>query len=215
VRTTYLYNHILLWRIPVDEYQTHSFHISNALISSESLSGFRDDAFRQEIWKESTSPLCSHITNLIESGSISLKNDSSCLLYSSDRWICHILHCHNKRFPLGRDWEARQDSQRHINFILLRAASSSVVFCIYHCSFSTQIARGWCCFPLFFAIYIFPREGEGERGSVVVKALCYKPEGCWCETRWGEFLNLRKPSCRSRPWGLLSLQHKWVPEIQK
>jgi hypothetical protein len=37
----------------------------------------------------------------------------------------------------------------------------------------------------------------GERGSVVVKALCYKPGG--------EFLNLPSPSGRSRPWGLLSL----------
>jgi hypothetical protein len=27
----------------------------------------------------------------------------------------------------------------------------------------------------------------GAQGSVVVKALCYKPEGCRFETRWGEF----------------------------
>jgi hypothetical protein len=43
------------------------------------------------------------------------------------------------------------------------------------------------------------------RGSVVVKALCYKPEGLGFETRWGECLNLPNPSSRSRPWGLLSL----------
>jgi hypothetical protein len=41
-------------------------------------------------------------------------------------------------------------------------------------------------------------------GSVVVKALCYKREGHGYETQWGEFLNLPKPSGRSRPWGLLS-----------
>jgi hypothetical protein len=41
--------------------------------------------------------------------------------------------------------------------------------------------------------------------SVVVKALCYKPEGCKCNSRWGEFLNLPNPSSRTRPWGLLSL----------
>jgi hypothetical protein len=41
--------------------------------------------------------------------------------------------------------------------------------------------------------------------SVVVKALCYKPEGRGFETWWGEFLNLPNLSRRTRPWGLLSL----------
>jgi hypothetical protein len=36
-------------------------------------------------------------------------------------------------------------------------------------------------------------------GSIVVKALCYKPEGRGFDTRWGEFLNLPKPSGRTRP----------------
>jgi hypothetical protein len=45
----------------------------------------------------------------------------------------------------------------------------------------------------------------GARGSVVVKALCYKPEGRGFDTRWGDFLNLSNPSGRTRPWGLLSL----------
>jgi hypothetical protein len=45
----------------------------------------------------------------------------------------------------------------------------------------------------------------GARGSVVVKALCYKLEGRGFDTRWGEFLNLPNPSGRTRPWGLLSL----------
>jgi hypothetical protein len=45
----------------------------------------------------------------------------------------------------------------------------------------------------------------GARGSVVVKALCYKPEGHGFDTRLGEFLNLPNPSGHSTPWGLLSL----------
>jgi hypothetical protein len=42
-------------------------------------------------------------------------------------------------------------------------------------------------------------------GSVVVKALCYKPEGRGFDSRLGEFLNLPNHSGRTRPWGLLSL----------
>jgi hypothetical protein len=44
----------------------------------------------------------------------------------------------------------------------------------------------------------------GARDSVVVKALCYKPEGRRFDTRWGEFLNLSNLSGRSRPGGLVS-----------
>jgi hypothetical protein len=44
-----------------------------------------------------------------------------------------------------------------------------------------------------------------EYGSVVVKALCYKPEGGGFDTLWGDFLNLSNPSGRTTPWGLLSL----------
>jgi hypothetical protein len=43
------------------------------------------------------------------------------------------------------------------------------------------------------------------RGSLVVKALDYKPEGRRFKTRWGEILKLPNPSGRNRPWGLLSL----------
>jgi hypothetical protein len=45
----------------------------------------------------------------------------------------------------------------------------------------------------------------GARGSVVVKAQRYKPEGRGFDTRSGEFLNLPNSSGRTRPWGLLSL----------
>jgi hypothetical protein len=40
----------------------------------------------------------------------------------------------------------------------------------------------------------------GARGSLVVKALDYKPESRGFETRWGECLNLHNPSGRIRPW---------------
>jgi hypothetical protein len=62
---------------------------------------------------------------------------------------------------------------------------------------------------LIFHILIYTL---GARVSVVVKALCYKPEGRGFDTQWGEFLNLPNPSGRTRPWGLLSLWQEWVPE---
>jgi hypothetical protein len=45
------------------------------------------------------------------------------------------------------------------------------------------------------------------RGTVVVKALCYKPKGRGFETRWGEFFffNLHNPSCLTRTCGSPSL----------
>jgi hypothetical protein len=46
---------------------------------------------------------------------------------------------------------------------------------------------------------------NGARCSVVVKALCYKPEGRGFDFRLGEFLNLPNPSGSTRPWGLLIL----------
>jgi hypothetical protein len=46
---------------------------------------------------------------------------------------------------------------------------------------------------------------KGARGSVVVKALCYKPEGRGFDSRGGEFFNLPNLPGRTRPWGLLSL----------
>jgi hypothetical protein len=52
----------------------------------------------------------------------------------------------------------------------------------------------------------------GTCGSLVVKALGYRPEGRGFETRWGEILNLLNPSGRTKHWGLLSLKQKWVRE---
>jgi hypothetical protein len=45
----------------------------------------------------------------------------------------------------------------------------------------------------------------GAGGSVVVKALCCKPEGRGFDTGLGEFLNLPNPSGRTGPRGLFSL----------
>jgi hypothetical protein len=45
----------------------------------------------------------------------------------------------------------------------------------------------------------------GARGSVVIKALDYKPEGRGFKTLRGEILHLPNPSSCTRPWGLLSL----------
>jgi hypothetical protein len=53
---------------------------------------------------------------------------------------------------------------------------------------------------LKYISYIF-----GASCSVVIKALCYKPEGRGFDTRRGEFLNLPNPSGHTRPCGLLSL----------
>jgi hypothetical protein len=41
--------------------------------------------------------------------------------------------------------------------------------------------------------------------KVIYVSLCYKSEGRWFGTRWGDFLNLHTPSGRTRPWGSLSL----------
>jgi hypothetical protein len=48
----------------------------------------------------------------------------------------------------------------------------------------------------------------GARGNVVVKALCYKPEGRGSIPDEVNFFNLPNPSGRTRTWGLLSLQQK-------
>jgi hypothetical protein len=49
------------------------------------------------------------------------------------------------------------------------------------------------------------QKGEKALSSIVIKALCYKPEGRRFDIRWGDFLNLPNSSGRTRPWGLLSL----------
>jgi hypothetical protein len=57
------------------------------------------------------------------------------------------------------------------------------------------------CFSLPSTKFNFLGLNLGARGSVVVKALCYQPEGRWFNTRWGQFLNWPNPSSRTRPQG--------------
>jgi hypothetical protein len=45
------------------------------------------------------------------------------------------------------------------------------------------------------------------RGSVVVKTLCYKPEGCWFETGWG--INPTERGCVIDSYRCRSLRHSW------
>jgi hypothetical protein len=59
-------------------------------------------------------------------------------------------------------------------------------------------------FPCSLFMFIY-NSLEGARGSLVVKALGYKPGGRGFETHRGEILNSPDPSGRTRPWGSLSL----------
>jgi hypothetical protein len=63
------------------------------------------------------------------------------------------------------------------------------------------IPRIVCVVSFYWPVFIV----LGAGGSLVIKALGYKPEGRGFETRWGEILNLPNPSGRTKPWGLLSL----------
>jgi hypothetical protein len=62
----------------------------------------------------------------------------------------------------------------------------------------------WAGIPVSFSLVCI-QTAAGVRDSVVVMALCYKTEGGWFDTRWGDFFNLPNPSGRTRLWGLLSL----------
>jgi hypothetical protein len=62
----------------------------------------------------------------------------------------------------------------------------------------------WLLMCRLFSFFVYI-SFKAARGGVVVKALCYKPEGRGFETLWGEFLNLPNPSGRTKPWGSLSL----------
>ena len=56
---------------------------------------------------------------------------------------------------------------------------------------------------------------QGDRGSTVVKVLCYKSEGRWFDPSWCQWsFHWHKILLISlRPWGRLSLWQKWVPGV--
>jgi hypothetical protein len=55
----------------------------------------------------------------------------------------------------------------------------------------------------------------GVRGSLVVKALGYKPEGRGFETQWDNILNLPNPSGRTRQWVTQPLTKMSTGNIKK
>ena len=54
-----------------------------------------------------------------------------------------------------------------------------------------------------------------DRGSTVVKVLCYKSDGRWFDPRWCQciFHSHKFLPIAVWPWGRLSLQQKWVPGV--
>jgi hypothetical protein len=61
------------------------------------------------------------------------------------------------------------------------------------------------CYVLHAVLFKNTTHTFGARAGVVVKAVCYKPEGRGFDTEWGEFLNLSNTSGRIGPLGSLSL----------
>jgi hypothetical protein len=106
------------------------------------------------------------------------------------------LRCTSKPLP----WQKCECVQSRICPPFL-GGGGGLVFCNH--SWMMSVNHTHCHATNYFdADHHFPL---GARGSVVVKALCYKPDGRGFDSRWGEFLNLPNPSGRTRPWGLLSL----------
>jgi hypothetical protein len=118
----------------------------------------------------------------------------------------------------NRDWNSRLSDMEHS--ASANYATECYLVWVFVLSFSALCRQGICVQKILFKnIFTVPYiifqlirnlirgyiQILGESGSVMVKALCYKPEGRGFDTRWGEFLNLPNPSSRTRPWGLLSL----------
>jgi hypothetical protein len=63
----------------------------------------------------------------------------------------------------------------------------------------------WDVTPCGVCVFCVQYYADILRGSVVVKALCHKPEGRGFETdEVNDFVKLPNPSGRTRPWSLLS-----------
>jgi hypothetical protein len=85
---------------------------------------------------------------------------------------------------------------------IIHAAPRSPVVMFSHCTQSCCVQFLWhaCILEARHVVgsFLLVQEDQGARGNVVVKALCYKPEGRGFDTRCGEFLNLPNPSGRTR-----------------
>jgi hypothetical protein len=86
----------------------------------------------------------------------------------------------------------------------------SVCVFIVLCS---RLRQGWS--PYKESHQLFTRSYSSRlraRCSVVVKALCYKPEGRGFDSRWGDILNLRISTniCAHTSWNVESHQLSWI-----
>jgi hypothetical protein len=106
------------------------------------------------------------------------------------------------------------NNTQHTNILLCSSTTPTVQNSVcFYCHWNPS--RNWKNIKFCISILTlnFPRKLMEDvlsvlllaRGSVVVKALCYKPEGCQFDTWRGKFLNLPNPSGRTRPWGLFNL----------
>jgi hypothetical protein len=122
-----------------------------------------------------------------------------CLEWDSNPW------------PLAGDGcSGHCDQQSVLYSIKIKTKLVNTKTCPVFCNELSAVSNN--CRLTYFLFRISPKKKyspafyvHGARGSVVVKALCYKLEGRGFDTLWGEFLNLPNPSGRARPWGLLSL----------
>jgi hypothetical protein len=83
-------------------------------------------------------------------------------------------------YALTREWTraASVGSRRLTSWATARSATG------YYCEAAVSM---WARIRVNGSFYLLLKYKSGVRGSVVVKALCYKPEGRGFETQWGEW----------------------------